>query len=119
MERMTKMTTTTEYTGIERRKKGPLEKPLIFHVLDVGTRHMSKEDSDVLQRYVRNNEHPVYELAEYGWLIYATPVDGCWPGKELSDALKKVLSVANALGCDYVRFDRDGEIYPEFERFHW
>jgi hypothetical protein len=83
MERMTKMTTTTEYTGIERRKKGPLEKPLIFHVLDVGTRHMSKEDSDVLQRYVRNNEHPVYELAEYGWLIYATPVDGCWPGKEL------------------------------------
>lgn len=36
-----------------------------------------------------------------------------------SQALKDVLQAAADLGCDYVRFDRDGRVYDELPTFDW
>ena len=93
--------------------------PFVFKVLDISTAHMSKEDSQKLQAEADNGHAPVYELRDYGFLVYVGEIEENWPDDEMSSAFRKVLDSAKELGCDYVRFDRDGREYAELEKFNW
>lgn len=93
--------------------------PLIFKVLDISTNHMSREDVDNLDQEVAGGMAPVYVLKEYGWLIYVGEINDNWPGEQWSEAFLNVLKLAADLGCDYVRWDRDGLIYDELPFFDW
>jgi hypothetical protein len=96
-----------------------MKDPFIFRVLDISTGHMTSEDNEILTAETRDGEGtaPVYELAEYGWLVYVGEIDNNWP--LMSPEFRNILTKATALGCDYVRFDRDGREYPELPSFDW
>jgi len=96
-----------------------LKDPFIFPVLDVSTGHMTKEDSWGLEANSHNGPAPVYELGEYGWLVYVGELEDNWPGEDWSPAFINVMRTAKELKCDYVRFDRDGREYPELQKFDW
>jgi len=93
--------------------------PFVFKVLDISTGHMTKDDSLGLDANSHSGPAPVYELHEYGWLVYVGEIEESWPGEDWSEAFRKVLNAAKELGCDYVRFDRDGREYPELQKFEW
>jgi hypothetical protein len=96
-----------------------LTNPFIFNVLDISTGHMKLEDAERLETEAREGCGPVYELHEYGFLVYVGEIYENWPPEEMSKAFTKVLKTAKELGCEYVRFDRDGREYPELESFEW
>ena len=97
-----------------------IKDPFIVKVLDVSTGHMTKADNDKLTAWRdAAGGPPFYELAEYGWLVYPGELHDNWEDEGLSEAFIKVLKTAQELGCDYVRFDRDGKEYEEFEHFDW
>ena len=93
--------------------------PFVFKVFDVSTGHMTKKDADELEAECHGGYAPVYELHEYGWLVYVGEIEDNWPEEEMSTAFRDVLEEAKELGCDYVRFDRDGREYPELPKFNW
>jgi hypothetical protein len=95
-----------------------LTDPFIFKVLDICTSHMSSKDNQKLQSAEAGNQQlPAYELSEYGWLVYIGEIQENWGG--MSAAFRKVLKVAKQMGCEYVRFDRDGREYLELLTFNW
>lgn len=98
-----------------------IKDPFIFQVLDISTGHMTKEDSERLTAAVIKGDVPVYELSEYGWLIYVGELEENWPAEDgWSTEFRQVLREAQTEhSCDYVRFDRDGREYDEFRRFDW
>jgi hypothetical protein len=97
-----------------------LTDPFIFKVLDICTSHMSSKDNQKLQSEESGNQQlPAYELSEYGWLVYIGELDENWSRGTMSAAFRKVLKVAKQMGCEYVRFDRDGREYPELIKFKW
>lgn len=57
-----------------------------------------------------------YEKGDYGWLVYArlfrTPYDTT---PELID----IMTYADKLGCEWVMFDCDATILPNFPTFEW
>lgn len=93
--------------------------PFVFKVLDISTGHMTLEDNKKLIDEAQDGHAPVYELREYGFLVYVGEIEENWPDDEMSSAFRKVLDTAKELGCDYVRFDRDGREYPELQKFEW
>jgi hypothetical protein len=98
-----------------------IKKPCIVKMLDVSTGHMTKQDNELLSERQNNGRtYSGYELAEYGWLLYCTgDLDESWPIADWSPALRKIMAWAKKLGCDYVRFDRDGTEYEDLEHFDW
>jgi len=99
-----------------------LTDPFIFKVLDVSTGHMTHEDNLGLAANSVDSAKalvPVYELGEYGWLVYIGELDDNWPAEDWSEAFRTVLKKALELGCEYVRWDRDGKKYDELETFDW
>lgn len=96
-----------------------LSNPFVFKVLDISTGHMTKEDAEKLSLNDPDKTLglPSYELDEYGWLVYIGEMEDNWAN--MSPEFNKVLTLANDLGCDYVRFDRDGREYPELPSFDW
>jgi len=100
-----------------------LKDAFIFKVLDISTAHMTLEDSKGLatnSSSAANAMAPVYELGEYGWLAYVGEIDDNWPVEDgWSEAFRTVMKTAQAMGCDYVRWDRDGRDYEELEKFNW
>lgn len=95
--------------------------PAIYKVLDISTCHISEVDKENLENEAQYGIGlgTVYELADYGFLVYVGDLADNWSSDLVSPAFKKVMDVAKELGCDYVRFDRDGREYPELERFEW
>lgn len=96
-----------------------ISNPFIFQVLDISTCHIQKSEAMQLERDIPDNQVPAYELAEFGWLLYVGELDDNWPEERWSEALRNILKQAAELGCDYVRFDRDGREYDELPRFDW
>lgn len=92
--------------------------PFIFKVLDISTRHLAKEDNERLEA-AKNGPTLFYELQEYGWLVFVGEVDENWPEEDWGSDFRNVLKLAQALECDYVRFDRDGREYDELPKFEW
>lgn len=96
-----------------------LADPFIFKVLDISTRHMTNDDNQILElNRDTDGPSPCYELKEYGWLVYVGELEENW-GEEMSPAFLAILEHARELGCDYVRFDRDGRVYGELPTFEW
>jgi len=93
--------------------------PFTFKVLDVSTGHVTRDDSVMLDTNSDIGPAPVYWMQEYGWMVYVGEIEENWPAEDWSPAFVKIMKVAQELGCDYVRIDRDGREYPEFERFDW
>jgi hypothetical protein len=91
--------------------------PFIFRVLDISTSHMTAKDAVKLSDPERNMS--AYELSEYGWLAYIGELEHNWPKGVMSAAFRLVLKVAKQMGCEWVRFDRDGREYPELKTFEW
>lgn len=87
----------------------------VSKMLDVSTGHLSKEDHMRLK--YREPELPVYELDEYGWLVYVGEINENW--EEFSEDFNKIIVEAKKQGCEYVRFDRDVIIYKSFKVFDW
>jgi len=94
-----------------------MNNPFIFRVLDISTGHMTREDSERL--FAESEDLTAYELGEYGWLVYVGEIDDNWPEENWSGAFRNVLQAAKGLGCDYVRFDRDGREYEGLPTFDW
>jgi hypothetical protein len=91
----------------------------IFKVLDISTGHMTQDDNQVLElNRDTDGPMPAYELKEYGWLVYVGELEDNWK-EDMSPAFVEVLKKAQELGCDYVRFDRDGRVYDELPTFEW
>jgi hypothetical protein len=94
-----------------------IKDPFVFKVLDLSTVHMTEEDAEKLNP-CSGIQSLSYELGEYGWLIYIGEMKENW-GDEMSEAFMNALKEAKELGCDYVRFDRDGRTYEELPVFDW
>ena len=99
-------------------KKPLLTRPYIFKVFDVSTGHMTVKDAQQLGDGSDTTCCIAYELSEYGWLVYIDTGNSSY-GKGMSSAFKKILKIAGELGCEYVRFNRDGAVYPELKSFVW
>jgi hypothetical protein len=93
--------------------------PFVFKVLDLSTAHMTPQDNKRLEAEVHEGQAPVYELKAHGWLVYVGEIEDNWPAVTMSEAFRNVLKEAKELGCDYVRFDRDGRTYEELPVFDW
>ena len=91
-----------------------IKDPFIFRVLDISTGHMTRADARWLGSH---DDLSAYELGEYGWLCYIGEIDDNWSG--MSQEFRTVLMQAKELGCDYVRFDRDGREHDELPSFDW
>lgn len=57
-----------------------------------------------------------YEKGEYGWIVFThlfqTPLN-------TSPELIHIMTCAAKMGCDWVMFDRDASIHPDFPTFDW
>lgn len=96
-----------------------IKDPFVFKVLDICTGYMTEEDSKKLGAEAWDGHAPVYELRDYGFLVYVGEIEENWGAEGMSPAFMKVLKEAKELDCSYVRFDRDGREYPELEHFDW
>lgn len=94
-----------------------MKSPFIFEVLDISTAHMTQADATQLQENLES--FPAYELGEYGWLCYVGELEENWPMHKVSATLRDIMKQAKELGCDYVRFDRDGREYDDLPKFDW
>lgn len=94
-----------------------IKEPYIFKVLDISTGHITEDDAKRLE--ANEDRITAYSLHEYGWLVYIGEIIENWPKKYWSPAFRKVLRVAKELGCEYVRFDRDGTEYDGLPKFDW
>lgn len=88
--------------------------PFIYKVLDISTAHITEMDVEML----RLEKSLSYKLDEYGWLVYLDEIGENWHAS-MSEAFRDILKEAKELGCDYVRFDRDGRTYQELPVFNW
>ena len=93
-----------------------LKNPLTYRVLDMSTKHLTAEDSDTLERDIRSGA-TAYALEEYGFLVYVGMRRDPWA--HTSDNFRAILEEARVLGCQYVRFDWEGRVYPELPIFDW
>jgi hypothetical protein len=93
-----------------------ISSPFVFKVLDISTGHMTEKDNETLREY--EAVVPVYELKDFGWLCYVGEIDDNWPDHLFSPEFRAILKEAAELGCDYVRFDRDGREY-DIPTFDW
>lgn len=96
-----------------------IKDPFVFKVLDVSTGHMTEQDNKRLEAEAHDGQAPVYELKAYGWLVYVGEIEENWPPASMSMAFRMVLFTAKELGCDYIRFDRDGRTYEELSIYDW
>jgi hypothetical protein len=96
-----------------------MKDPFIFEVLDISTCHLTNDDADRLT--LNDSEKtlglPAYTLDEYGWLVYIGETGDNWGN--MSPEFKEIMKQASELGCDYIRFDRDGREYDDLPKFEW
>jgi hypothetical protein len=92
-----------------------------YKIADISTCHITKTDAELM--------HPTapFHLAEvnggHGSIFYLT--DPAW---DMADRLARAgfssefvecMCEARTAGCDYIRFDADGEKYPGMRTFNW
>lgn len=103
---------------IEGRER-MLTDAFVFRVLDLSTSHMTLDDNQVLElNRDSTGVMPAYELGEYGWFCYVGEIDENWK-EDMSEAFLVIMQKAKEMGCEYVRFDRDGRTYDELPVFDW
>ena len=77
-------------------------------------RHISQEDAERLTQDPGRFAADEYQF--WVWTGYA----GENPyGSGLSLTVRKLLQIAEAAGCSYVRLDGDGPVYEDLPQFEW
>lgn len=82
-------------------------------MLVLSTAHLRYETSKILDGF--NGERGWGSPIAYGYLVRAF-TDA---SQELPAEVRQAAMLAQRLGCQYLRYDRDGETYPELPSFEW
>lgn len=82
-------------------------------MLVLSTSHLCYETSKILDAFT--GEVGWGSPIAYGYLVRAF-TDA---SQELPDEVRQAALLAQRLGCHYLRYDRDGETYPELPSFEW
>lgn len=102
--------------------------PLVLSgYLDINTGHMTGNDCKILEFATENTIAGliVYKYREGFWFHVSTDEslaeeqDLNIKKAGLSLAFQKVIKAARAKGAEFVRFDRDGNSYGQFDQFSW
>lgn len=107
-----------------------MEEGGINKFLDVSTGHITEHDASLLTQISSGWLKGVTLTAwmfPYGWWVYLNPElkDSLAPYKEhilyagFSEAFFDLLIAADAMGCTYICFDRDGLVYEGAPKFEW
>lgn len=86
----------------------------VVRMLILSTAHMPTEDAFEDPQAL---ETIACDAVEYGWLVYVT--DEPFFLKEMPNWIRPIMHRANDLGCRYIKFDRDAQIYPDFIEYEW
>lgn len=83
----------------------------IEKTLVVSTAHLTKEEADILwnsENYivVSTEYYVIIDIALFTWLV-------------VSDHLQAIQALAKENGCQYVKFDRDGNTLDGYKTFDW
>lgn len=100
-------------------------KPVFVKMLDVSTGHITKTDAEKLENdaaVVFGGDCPtskvIVENFRYGYNVHVL-LDCDVASIPYSENFKKILKFSAKNGASWVRFDRDGETYQQFETFDW
>lgn len=90
----------------------------ISKMLTVSTAHISPTNAELLDEGVK--DLIVYKKDDYGWFINVPSYD-IEKGSLSICALPihRLIVFAKDLGCDWLCFDRDGEILDYFSTYGW
>jgi hypothetical protein len=99
----------------------------VYTVLDVSTRHITREDAERLRQAVIQTldpKHPDYLIAldtGYGWLVYSgfSEGDRSQEGAEYSLAFQNLLARSNREGHRWLSLDQDADVEPDLPTFDW
>jgi hypothetical protein len=78
------------------------------------TRHISQEDSEQLTQDPGRFAADEYQF--WVWIGYAVKDPY---GPNLSRTVRRLLKIAKAAGCTYVRLDGAGPVYEDLPQFEW
>jgi hypothetical protein len=93
-----------------------------MRVADVSTKHITARDGQLISN--PNAPHSVAEVhGGYGTFFHTNDdcgdMDGSLRSAGFSDEFIRIMRLAALQGCDYVRFDSDGEDYAGLPEFEW
>jgi hypothetical protein len=92
--------------------------PNIRLMLDLSTAHLPEDVCDNLDGYENVTAHH----CTYGWLLWVPddPDESCSAMRvPVPDVVLTIQRYARAAGCDYVLFDRDGDIDDQLPTWDW
>ncbi|MEN1990298.1 hypothetical protein [Paenibacillus hubeiensis] len=97
----------------------PTGDPMRESFITVSTAHISEDVNHQLQNEWINKTHQlIYYAYEYGYFICI--LDEPLPEEEtLPDSLRQVVLFARSKGAQWLKLDRDGDIFPELPTFNW
>jgi hypothetical protein len=91
--------------------------------LIVSSAHIQQKDNNLLYTSVHdvNLGAIVYELGEYGYMIYVREFASNSTLKAIgfSKDFINLVKLAQDNNCEYLRIDRDGPLFDELPTFEW
>ncbi len=85
----------------------------IDRTLVCSTSHLSMEDVQAL--FDETTHLVVYEMGQYGYMIWTSSIEE----KIHSDNLESLLKLARKHNCEWIRFDRDADVIEGLRTFEW
>lgn len=85
----------------------------IDRTLVCSTSHLSGDDNTDL--FEETTNLVVYEMGEYGWMIWTRSTEE----RKHSANLESLLEFARKHDCEWIRFDRDADIIEGLKTFEW
>lgn len=82
--------------------------------LCLSTGHIPKRTARLLEHPRTQHKHPMLSW-EYGWWIWAGPERE----PTVCPTLNQLLNLAESLGCQWLRLDRDGPERDDLPQFVW
>ena len=89
--------------------------PRVDKIMDVNSGHMTEDDDRILKS--KDCRAIVYKYCEGFFVYVGLPEDDAFAG--FSKEFQTIIKEARRLGCKFVCFDCDGEIYEELPKFDW
>ena len=110
--------------------------PVVTLVLDVSTKHITKQDVTILERQAWCKEHredpPMRHIVaaedQYSWWVWAGDIHeessieervGEAEDEGFTSYFTNILRVAHKHQCPFVRFDHDGTVYEKLSIADW
>ena len=101
-----------------------LKSPEVERNLVLSTGHMTKQDSKILEAAATGNQATglIVYSSECWFLVYCfqeTAINVALREGYISKDLHRCLRIGNAMGCTFVKFDRDGPSHDELPSHDW